>query len=711
MNEQQYVVEIFQDTFAQMKDTPIILYGLGKNTEAILHQTKGFQFIGLMDSQNIGKKFWGYEVLPEEMVLRLKPLIVIIARESVVPIIYKRIAHLKENHGIQIYNFRGELLGQEPWKYQNQALPYWNVKEKSLRETIDEHDCISFDIFDTLLMRRVLEPKNIFEIVERLLTFKGYPNNHFKKRRICAEHSLRNYPNIHRIYEKIGQLYHISSDDLALWKQTEMEVERKLLVPRTKMVDVFHDCITSGKRVYLISDMYFSKSELQELLCAHNIVGYLDLLVSCDYGKGKEDGGLYGIYRKLAGGGCFLHIGDNRRSDGEKAKEYGIDTFLIYSAYEMWMASSMQTTLSHVDSLEQSCILANLIWRYCEDPFALAESKGRVRIDTGRLLGYLFLGPLYAEFIHWLREMVQEHHVEQLLLPARDGYLIERMLKQEMVEDCEVIYFKASRRAVSVASIYSKDDILKRIERVFHGTFGALLKQRFGVDAKQEDNKRNDFVTWEKIDEVQAYVMMYVDEILSQAEKEHRSYLDYLKKKGMLNSRKKALFDFIAGGTVQHFLSELLGENLIGFYFASMNLPNDWYELGKEILAAYGNLCSYGTENQVGKYYLMLETVMTDGDPTLVCVNEDGDFCYEDTSVDNSANMFQIQNGILDFQRDIGYIKALLPDWKKELKFADENFGLLFSDCCQVADCVKNMFVNDDTFDGIDSYKVWDSGR
>lgn len=432
MDEQQYVVKIFQEAFSQMRDKPIILYGLGKNTEAVLKNTVGFQFAGLMDSQNIGKKIWGYEVLSEQKVLRLKPLIIILARESVVPIIYERIAHLKKNHGIQIYDFKGDLLGQKPWKYQNQTLPYWNITEQLLRTAIDQHDSISFDIFDTLLMRRILEPKDVFEVVERVLTSRGYPDNNFKERRLCAEHSLKNYPNIHDIYIKLGQLYHISSDILNLWKRTEMEIERKMLVPREKMVDIFHDCLKNGKRVFLISDMYFSKLELQELLCAHNITGYLELLVSCDYGKGKEDGGLYEIYRQLAGNGCFLHIGDNRRSDGEIAEEYGIDTFLIYSAYEMWMASSMQTTLSHIDSLEQRCIMGNLIWKYCENPFVLAKSRGKIQIDTESLLGYLFLGPLYAEFIHWLCGMIQEYHIEQLLLPARDGYLIEQMLKQEI---------------------------------------------------------------------------------------------------------------------------------------------------------------------------------------------------------------------------------------------------------------------------------------
>ena len=39
--------------------------------------------------------------------------------------------------------------------------------EHVLQHLIDVHDVISFDIFDTLLMRTVLDPTDVFEIVEK----------------------------------------------------------------------------------------------------------------------------------------------------------------------------------------------------------------------------------------------------------------------------------------------------------------------------------------------------------------------------------------------------------------------------------------------------------------------------------------------------------------------------------------------------------------
>ena len=108
MSEQEFVVQQFQKAFLNWREEPFVLYGLGKNTEAILQGAKGYQFAGLMDARNVGNKFWGLKVLSDQEVLELKPRVVIIARESIVPVIYQRIAYMQEKHDIPIYNFRAK---------------------------------------------------------------------------------------------------------------------------------------------------------------------------------------------------------------------------------------------------------------------------------------------------------------------------------------------------------------------------------------------------------------------------------------------------------------------------------------------------------------------------------------------------------------------------------------------------------------------------
>lgn len=705
MSEQEFVVQQFQKAFLNWREEPFVLYGLGKNTEAILQGAKGYQFAGLMDARNVGNKFWGLKVLSDQEVLELKPRVVIIARESIVPVIYQRIAYMQEKHDIPIYNFRGELLGQKERKYSNQNLPYWNIAEADLRNAIDSHEYISFDIFDTLIMRKVLEPTDVFDIVERLLEEKGFENNRFRERRVSAEEALK-YPAIGQICEELGKRYYISEEILCQWMQLETMVESRVLVPRGKMIELYRYALDQGKKVFLISDMYFPEKEMERFLRKCGVEDWDGLFVSCDYGRGKSEGGLFAVYKQHVAGEKYLHIGDNRRSDGEMAREYGLDTFQIYSGYEMWMASAMQTTLAHVESLEQRCILGNLIWRCCENPFVLQKGKGVLAVDSPEKIGELFLGVLYDEFVGWLAGELAGKEIEQLLLPARDGFLIEQMLIQQGVQSFEYKYFKASRRAVSVAAIQSTEDILLLAERGFQGTYGELLQRRYGVNPRPGDALQNRKVKGAPVYDIREYVLSYQEEIFLQAEQERCNYLAYLRSLGLLNEKKQAIFDFVAGGTVQYFMQKLLNERLVGVYFATMNHPVVRYHLEEDIVSAYGNICSYGVENQVAKHYLFLETIMVDGYPTLNHVESDK-FIYEKDENDSFSVVQKVQQGILRYQRDMMEIKELVPRWKDQRDFADQLFGMLFDGGCQVSEDIRQVFTNDDVFDGVETYQVW----
>ncbi|KAI4448519.1 hypothetical protein C823_003039 [Eubacterium plexicaudatum ASF492] len=144
--EQRLVAETFQKSFAAMQDQKIVLYGTGINTEAVLQGTEGFRFVGLMDQAASGQVIYGQKVLNDREVIAMRPMIVIIARQSVVNIIFKRIQYLSLEHGICIYDLYGKLLGEENLQYQNGDLPYWNASEEELMEKIETSEIVSFDI-------------------------------------------------------------------------------------------------------------------------------------------------------------------------------------------------------------------------------------------------------------------------------------------------------------------------------------------------------------------------------------------------------------------------------------------------------------------------------------------------------------------------------------------------------------------------------------
>lgn len=370
------------------------------------------------------------------------------------------------------------------------------------------------------------------------------------------------------------------------------------------MCELFQFAVDSGKKVYLISDMYYPKDYLEKLLFQNGITGYTDLFVSCDVKKEKSDGSLFQWYLTQAESGKNLHIGDNRRADIQKATESGIDTYHIYSAYELLMASSVQEILSEVKTLQQRCILGLVISRIFNNPFALHSSKGYVAIHDIQDIGYCFVAPMLTEFIKWFLAQVNVLDIEQVLFPSRDGYLIQKVFEILSENKMDSTYFRTSRRAVSVTGIRDIADIRRIASRKYQGTCREFLKTRFGIEIDFKDERSNLYMIDFSDADLEILLLDYEDVILKSAGEERLRYIDYLDKKDVLSNKRQVLFDFGASGTVQYNLSRLLERDIRGLYFATMNLPNAMYEADtSEILAAYGNIQSYGARRYVWRVY------------------------------------------------------------------------------------------------------------
>ena len=70
--EQKLVIDTFQKCFDLHKQYPIVLYGTGKNTEAVLSGTKGFRFVGLMDQAVTGETVYNRKVLNDDEIIKIR---------------------------------------------------------------------------------------------------------------------------------------------------------------------------------------------------------------------------------------------------------------------------------------------------------------------------------------------------------------------------------------------------------------------------------------------------------------------------------------------------------------------------------------------------------------------------------------------------------------------------------------------------------------
>lgn len=714
-NEQKFVLKSFEHGFSQFQDSPIVLYGLGKNTEVILHEyAEKFHFVGLMDARNTGEVFFGYPVLTEEEVKRIHPIIAIIARDSVQGIIFRRIQHLQEEYGIQIFNYKGDHLSCEAKISSNENLSYWKSSEEELKKAILAAEIVSFDIFDTLVMRKVLEPKDVFWLVEQqwntLREKRGQVPLPFSCVRVQSEQKYSTCPSMEAIYAQIKDELNLQESEIAELMDLEFHMEQSILIPRKPVVQYMKFAIENGKPVYLISDMYYSSQQLKSLLEPLGIEGYEKIFVSSEFGKSKEDGGLYEEFLRFTGKKSILHIGDNRRADIEQAEKYGLLTYQLYSGQELLSVSSMQSLLSDIQEIASRLLLGLFVANAFQDPFVLCESRGKVQIKDLKNLGYLYFGPLLSEITIWLRNEIQEKKIDQLLFPSRDGYLMQKLyalLCQMEDSECQYpnhLYFRTSRRAVSVAALKTVDDIRFLMKRKFHGSNEAFLWKRFGVCLDQLDEKNK----YENKEDSEAFILQHTDAILKNAEKERTPYLAYLHKMHIGEGQKIALFDFVSGGTVQYYLEKLLGKKMYGLYAATSNLPNDRFALHDGIEAAYGNFTSYGTTYALERCYLVLEAVIAEPQETFMRFDQKGQEEYCDKTSASQAEIGEIQSGILAYANDWFQLRKLAQLPVSCLKKADEILGMAFQQC-DVAEHIKNIFENDDEYDGFAQYKVWSS--
>ncbi len=692
--EQRDVAKMFALGFVGKRDRPLLLYGLGRNTRAILQLCEAIEVAGVMGPDAMGTEWNGKPVLTEQQASEQSADVVIVARDAVLPIIYRRIAPL-EKRGVRIFRVDGTQI-KSALGFENAALPYWEITAETLKKAIDGARYVSFDIFDTLLARRVLKPENLYEVVEHRLadTFAGFAHERF-----ATERSLGPETSIGEIYQQVGNLLHLTEEKIAEAQNAEWKAERNLCFLRADMAEIFLYAVQKRKRVCLLSDTFYSAKQLKMLLHNCGLEVDVPILTSCDTESSKESGTLYTAYLQQmeADPKDCLHIGDNPYADNERAEHMGLSVFPIMSGYRMLEASSAQSLLDYEKS--DAFTLGGIVAQLFSSPFALNSSRGRISIQTPYELGRCFVAPLIDYWLEWLVSSIKKEPIRYMLFPARDGYLIQKLYEQIRQYDTLLppsVYFKSSRRAMSVAAISTEQDVQQIAARRFRGSTKEFFDSRFGV------NVEND-VPWDAEKEwAQRLLDENIPAILEHAAKERESYSQYLRTLGLPCGEACGFFDFVAGGTVQHYYEKLTGDKTKGFYFATMNLPNAFFG-PDDIAAPFGNITSYGCDSPLAGSYLVLENILTDPDTTLTRIGDDGIPRFENGKNKNWPIMEEVQRGVIDYVRE--RIEHNEPPATKECALAIWN--LLFGGGCTVDPSLCSRFRYEDHYDGADEETCW----
>ena len=245
---------------------------------------------------------------------------------------------------------------------------------------------VSFDLFDTLICRPALFPEDIPRLV---CQSDGNSDLAIWNARLSAERSLcGSAVTIQKIWNLAAEKTGIGPEKANFFAQREFLMEKKLVFPREWGRKIFSYAVQTGKKVIVISDMYFSRVQLLDLLGNCGYHGISRLYVSCEEGAVKRSGVLFDkvLTEEKIAPEQMLHIGDSRKADWIAPSAKKIQALHIPKSsrllrdklglqdlwaqfhegtYEsMLYGFAVNHLVEHVDSIERAdplCIYAHLV--------------------------------------------------------------------------------------------------------------------------------------------------------------------------------------------------------------------------------------------------------------------------------------------------------------------------------------------------------------
>lgn len=690
--EDKYIQEQFKINFLSDKNNRnIVIYGTGIHTQRLLEVVNDNCIAGLMDAKRTGEVLWGKSVLSETEVAKLEnPCIVILARQAVIYVIYRRIMSFVQQNRIPVYDINGN---QFHGTKENLEIECFQLKQESIWWKIEQAEVISFDVFDTLITRKVMRPRDIFEIVfERL----GNDNFDFVAERIRAEGDLDNIPSptIEMIYRRMQENLHLQDVEIERLQALELQTEKDFLCRREVMCQILDKAVALGKQVYLVSDMYLSKEILENILSELGITGYQDLLVSCEHHCEKENG-LFEILldeKQIKPEKC-LHIGDNRYADELSAQKAGMDTYRIYSPIEMLESSIYSDLLETCNSLEEKIILASFAAEAYNNPFGQYEGNGKLFLKTEKEIIRYTVAPVIFKYMLWLVQQLKRRENDLIIFPSRDGFLLKRLYdriceKYSYLSLPPSVYLYTSRRLALVAAAQTREDIEKIISVPDEREKAESILSRFRI-------LREDVGESGELTDALAKLL------LNKAKVEKENYIDYLKQFNLDNYENPAFVDFVAIGTVQESLEELTNQNYCGLYFMR-RMPDTKRREQLMCDALYGTATDFSANKNLYRFYYFLENLLTSYEPSVFSIDGDREpiFYEEIRTEEQLALIKRVHLFIEKYCEEMNKLCGDILGWTSSVKLYDGLLGLFSKEYTNIGELGLLHLSNRDEFMG-----------
>lgn len=457
-----------------------------------------------------------------------------------------------------------------------------------------KYDTIFVDFFDTLMFRKVTPD----QLMKRWAVCIGKKYPEFSEETIQALPKIRKhifeegrekleqqilltgrseidyYTGMGRVYRRIVKNADTESIEkfIEISRQIETALECGCQYPNRKMENWLEKMYEAGKKIYIVSDFYLSSAEIRKFLLASDIPEEIfeDIFISCDIGKRKASGDIYPYLLNLLGlrADQILMIGDNKASDIENARLYGIQTRYCSSVFHR-------------------------AGNYLKQKFGIHFEDWQFAWSTDQMyyggLEYAEYIGIFYEFTRRLYRQLEEKKIGQISFMAREGFYLRRLFEEYQklmkpdAQHIRTLYFRCSRRSVlaGIKEAHTPEGINEKISiRNWLKSLDIpveLAKQYVDFDEKNIDEA----VDLGKSEIYRQFMncVGFLNLLDAITEENHKVFLEYISR--FLDDGK---FCFVDSGwkcTTQNALEEFYGIPTEGFYIGVQNPDTPVKELNR----------------------------------------------------------------------------------------------------------------------------------
>lgn len=492
---------------------------------------------------------------------------------------------------------------------------FYNLKKliRYADSVVNDYDIVSFDLFDTLFIRRIHDPDMVKPAVARFIVQKasifGYHwnweevqllrNKYENEQRAETGKKFEDheacYPDyMHKVLSRIFK-DKMTDDLLEEVTNHELKIEMAMIVPRADLVAWLKKIYSEEKKILIVSDIYLPAGHLKRLIDHVGLLKYVtDVVSSADTFLAKASGKAFPmLLEKYAlKKEKWMHIGDNPFSDGLRPAEFGIQSFILKDISEKTRKTITRayTVFSNFRPYWKGRLVQQLM---------LPLEGENKPLSSLYIEGYNFLAPLVGAFTQRIAERARELDIGKIYFFSREGFTFKRFWDRAVpiMYPCGFFpkssYLFVSRLSLAGASCayqgltLTKADIaflpagnrdMRDVCRVYSLDIEPLIPIMKRQGIRYNDPLSPAHQGWTI--ELRQKFKFLIDDYDFQAEvkRQTREYNDalqrYLEKEGFFDQPDVALVDIGWMGTIQRFLYDAVKHRkdkprFHGFLFAA----------------------------------------------------------------------------------------------------------------------------------------------